>query len=635
MSVKTKEVLKDDIVQAVVVADTFGDEFLPISSDIPLALFPLINKPLIDYTLEFLSFGGIEETFLFCCSHTEAIKSHINQGIKDGAEWSLTMKVNVIVSESCHSFGDCLRDLDRKGILRGSFVLLEPGTLSNIKLLPIIRKHNEIANKDKGAAMTLIFQESGIGQMGRDPNEEAVVAVNSSNRILFHRKMGQSRERKIEFPLEIFLDNSSVSLHHNLKDTHIAICSPSVLPLFSDNFDFQTKDDFVKGLLMNEEILGSTVYCHITKGNNYGGAVTDWRMYQAVSRELQNKWIYPLQPSVLRNNIQKNGVIVGKGVHIKDNKKIINSVIGDNVHIGENVQIRDSFIFSNTKINDGVIVTHSVIGPNCEIKSKTKITVGSIIGKGVTLEKEHLIEDTLVQATEPENCDPKDKLDKKAFRLKVTGTEDDLGKILSKKLSRLHIEDNRPEESDDDAFSDSEDEELSYTQSPVPDDTKLFFTEVIDSLTRGFEDELRCEHLILEINSSRYAYNVTVREVNFNVIKAILHMSLRLSTGPQYFSQFVRLLSYFAPVLKNYIRNDDAMLDTLQAVEDVAISNENVNEKWVMFVLKWFYDKDYISEDVILEWSKTLDAKSRFYAQVKPFTDWLEEAEEASSSDED
>ena len=44
-------------------------------------------------------------------------------------------------------------------------------------------------------------------------------------------------------------------------------------------------------------------------------------------------------------------------------------------------------------------------------------------------------------------------------------------------------------------------------------------------------------------------------------------MSLRLSTGPQYFSQFVRLLSYFAPVLKNYIRNDDAMLDTLQAVE--------------------------------------------------------------------
>lgn len=69
---------------------------------------------------------------------------------------------------------------------------------------------------------------------------------------------------------------------HNLKDTHIAICSSSVLPLFSDNFDFQTKDDFVRGLLMNEEIMGSTVYCQILKGSQFGGAVTNWRMYQAL-----------------------------------------------------------------------------------------------------------------------------------------------------------------------------------------------------------------------------------------------------------------------------------------------------------------------------------------------------------------
>jgi hypothetical protein len=111
--------------------------------------------------------------------------------------------------------------------------------------------------------------------------------------------------------------------------------------------------------------------------------------------------------------------------------------------------------------------------------------------------------------------DDKDKLGKKAFRLKLEGDDDDdVATILTRKFSRLRIDDSQEqEESDDDAFTDSEDEELSHTQSPPPDDTKLFFTEVIDSLTRGFEDELRCEHLILEINSSRYAYNVTVKEV--------------------------------------------------------------------------------------------------------------------------
>lgn len=51
------------------------------------------------------------------------------------------MKIHVIVSESCQSLGDCLRDLDAKGLLRNTFVLIEPGVISNIKLLPIIKKH--------------------------------------------------------------------------------------------------------------------------------------------------------------------------------------------------------------------------------------------------------------------------------------------------------------------------------------------------------------------------------------------------------------------------------------------------------------------------------------------------------------
>lgn len=46
----------------------------------------------------------------------------------------------------------------------------------------------------------------------------------------------------------------------------------------------------------------------------------------------------------------------------------------------------------------------------------------------------------------------------------------------------------------------------------------VFLSEVIDSLARGFEDKLQCDNLILEINSSRYAYNVTVREVNIVTI---------------------------------------------------------------------------------------------------------------------
>lgn len=57
------------------------------------------------------------------------------------------------------------------------------------------------ANLDKGAAMTLILQEASIGHIGRCPQEEYLLALNLNNRILFHKKLGTYKEKKIAFPL--------------------------------------------------------------------------------------------------------------------------------------------------------------------------------------------------------------------------------------------------------------------------------------------------------------------------------------------------------------------------------------------------------------------------------------------------
>ncbi|XP_023012406.2 eukaryotic translation initiation factor 2B subunit epsilon isoform X1 [Leptinotarsa decemlineata] len=638
MSSKNKEIVcKENAVQAIVVADTFGDEFVPVSDTIPLALLPILNRPLVDYTLEFLSLGGIEETFLFCCTHVESIREHIDKCIRNMDGWTVTMKVNIIASESCHSLGDCLRDLDAKGLLRGDFVLIEPGTISNVQLLPLLKRHSETTKNDKYAAMTLVLQEAGVGYIGRCPEEEMLVLVDPDKRILFHKKLGKIREKNIKFPLDILLDNPCLSLHYNMKDTHIAICSPSVLPLFSDNFDFQSKDDLIKGLLMNEEILEGTVYINVLKGSQCGGAVTNWRMYQALSHELKNNWMYPLCPPRKKNRTLKNDVIIGQDTTIHESANLQRTVLGDNIKVGPNVTIKDSFILSNTKLEGNVTISHSLIGPWCTIKSKSKVT-GSILGEGSVVEKDIFVENTLVQATQPENYEEGDKLGSKAYRMRITAGEDEEADIsaLSSKFPHINVDVYQESESEEDAgFSESDEEELSDTLSQAPDDTKMFFTEVIDSLTRGFDDNLLCDNLILEINSSRYAYNVTVKEVNFNVVKAILIMSLRQPTGVQYFSHLSRLLSFFAPILKNYIRNESAMEDCLQAIEDVAISNEELKEKWVMFVLQYLYNKDYVTEDAILKWYGTLDKKEKFHSQVKPFTDWLEQAEEASSSEED
>lgn len=134
--------------------------------------------------------------------------------------------------------------------------------------------------------------------------------------------------------------------------------------------------------------------------------------------------------------------------------------------------------------------------------------------------------------------------------------------------------------------SDDEDDDGSRIATPLPDDTNskirltviyrnlkiscfaVFLSEVIDSLTRGFREKSNPDFLILEINSSRYAYNMSLKEVNFNVVKAVFGMESIIE--PANNNVLVAIHAAFkqlGPVVSNYIKSTDAMLDCLKALE--------------------------------------------------------------------
>ena len=68
------EVFKpEDVLQAVVVADSFNVRFAPLTGGRPRALLPLVNVPLLEYTLEFLAAGGVQQIIVFCCSRADQV----------------------------------------------------------------------------------------------------------------------------------------------------------------------------------------------------------------------------------------------------------------------------------------------------------------------------------------------------------------------------------------------------------------------------------------------------------------------------------------------------------------------------------------------------------------------------------
>ena len=62
-----------EVLQAVVLADSFAKHFRPVTYTMPKMLMPLASVPMIEYTLEFLAAGGVQEIFIFCCARCSVV----------------------------------------------------------------------------------------------------------------------------------------------------------------------------------------------------------------------------------------------------------------------------------------------------------------------------------------------------------------------------------------------------------------------------------------------------------------------------------------------------------------------------------------------------------------------------------
>ena len=57
----SEDVKRDQKLQAILLADSFTVTFRPITLECPKVLLPLVNVPMLDYTIEFLTQNGVEE----------------------------------------------------------------------------------------------------------------------------------------------------------------------------------------------------------------------------------------------------------------------------------------------------------------------------------------------------------------------------------------------------------------------------------------------------------------------------------------------------------------------------------------------------------------------------------------------
>ena len=232
--------------------------------------------------------------------------------------------------------------------------------VSNVKLNNIVEIHKQRRQQDKNAIMTVVLKPF----KGKNDEDVLFVIDPQTSECLHYEPHDPNLHPSSLITLDIettIARRPVVEIRYDLTDCGIDICSLDVLALLSENFDHQDlRKDFVKGVL-ESDLFGQKIYCHILESGQYAARVKNTKLYDAISKDVLKRWTFPLVPDFFRPDqtysiikmriyMEEEGMkyvertsslhgycIVGSESRIGHNSKILNSAIGRSCHIGSNV----------------------------------------------------------------------------------------------------------------------------------------------------------------------------------------------------------------------------------------------------------------------------------------------------------
>ena len=454
----------------------------------------MAGAPLLDYALEWLAGAGcVDEVIVVACAHARQVEAHLGaagwvqprrpaarvaaapapapaaSAAPPGGRAGPATRVSLVACPTARSAGDALRELDVRGTLAGAsdFLLLHGDVVTNADLAAALAAHRaRRAGPDPGCVATLLVA-GGVtpAQRARLGEAAAVYCVDpATGRLLsFDDSPGGGTSggggggggppasppppAHLRVDARAFGERDALAVRGDLSRPHAALCGPEVLVAFADNFDFQALDaDFIPGTLAEEE-LGHRIYVHVCGGGGGGGGggaaaylarATCLRAYDALSRDVLQRWAFPLAPDtnllpapsgggavdcggggaagaagsgaagtppaplataplatsyraarqftyredgvrVARGAVFGPDAAAGAGASLGEGATVRCSVLGRHASVGRGAQVRGSYLLAGAAVGEGAVVSSSLL---CE---GAVVGRGAVVGPGVVL----------------------------------------------------------------------------------------------------------------------------------------------------------------------------------------------------------------------------------------------------------
>ncbi|KAL3491597.1 nucleotide-diphospho-sugar transferase [Aspergillus germanicus] len=679
----TEEV--EETLQAVVLADTFETRFEPFTLDKPRCLLPLANTPLIEYTFEFLANAGVEEVFLYGGAHSDQLESYIN-----GSKWrapSSPFKQFTFLKSTSTSVGDVMRDLDGKHLITGDFLVVSGDVISNLPIEGALAKHRARRQADKNAIMTMILREAGRNHRTKASSVSPVFIVDpTKDRCLHYEEIDHHspESSRLNIDAEIITTFSEIDIRQDLIDCNIDICTPDVLSLWSDSFDYQTpRKQFLYGVLKDYELNGKTIHTHIIE-DHYVARVRNLKAYDAVSKDIIARWAYPLCPdtnllpghnyelrkgtlyqeqdvTLARSCVLGRRTVIGQGTSIGDKTTVKDTVLGRNCKIGKNVTLEGAYIWDNVVIGDGTTVRQAIIADGVVVGNKCAVEPGSLLSFGVKIADSVTVSEGRRITKAPREEDGETPTydseivgaDGEGYEYVPYDDEDDdetasnassglIYNLANLSLSTDSISTLSSEISD---YGGSRSGSFATSVSDDEEHDTHFVQDATASVFDSLRDGVTTDVVQLELVSLRMTANASDHEVRRAVASAFMKHAAQLMEAGQGAGEVVSdIFGKYHEIIERALFDRDSAVKTDQVdfllLLQQDLVHRNRGETVLLFAAKELYELEVIEEEAFEQWwaderSKNTEELQKVRSQTQQFIDWLASAEEEESSEEE
>lgn len=672
---------------------TDNDGLRPLTLDVPKALFPLLNRPLIDYQIQYLTAQHVQEIYIVCVS--TQVELYVQQQ-------DYPIPVRVWRYPSLIGSGDALREVDKLNVIVSDpFVLMNADTITNISLAAVLREHAERRKVDSSAIFTMVLSRA-------HSQDNVMIGTDPQQRVLLYDRS----QRQPKIPCSFFtVPNITVS---NSYTDLLYVCSPDVLARISDEFDYLDvrKDFIVNSVAEEEEGLQNRLYAYT--GQGYGKRVSTPQSLHIISKDLlrshmngvsPNNHRYKLLPEFCywdttgKTRVHKTAAIrgpgtmlgrscfvgdqvtltscvLGKHCHVGADSNLLYSYLWEDVQVGKNAKISNSILASGVIIKDHVTIEHAVIGAGCVVDENvtvppfTRLTISSANGNegddddwgdakdesASSVDDGAIVSDTDIVGPQgmgrvwKPDCDSDDEEDmERVFHSQCIGAKPPTTQQIVVDPDDFSVQD------DDDDFASPTDYDDavtfdSHTTASQVVATKASSVDVLSelkSICLEFEQSSASspiENLAIELNSYKFSQNATYSDCTHAATLAILELLDLSAALAQLLSSFRKLLERWAPLLQKMSIGTTEEKEIVVALEKFVLQhNSSIDVKRFRLLLQTLHDEEIVSEEAVLAWADARAAdtdpkrKELFESPpVQDFLTWLrEEADEEDDSDDE